>query len=81
MLWHRTARLHFLSRGYAVVGIDLSEHMLQLAGQNANQYLTNGQAQFIRADATRFTLPTQVGLVTSTTDALNHLESLDALRD
>ncbi len=73
--------LHFLGRGYTVVGIDLSEHMLQLARQNASQYLASGQVQFIQGDATRFTLPTQVGLVTSTYDALNHLESLDALRN
>jgi SAM-dependent methyltransferase len=73
--------LHFLGRGYTVVGLDLSEHMLQLARQNASQYLASGQVQFIQGDATRFTLATQVGLVTSTYDALNHLESLDALRD
>lgn len=73
--------LHFLKRGYTVVGIDLSEHMLQLASQNASQYLATGQAQFIQDDATRFTLATQFGLVTSTYDALNHLEGLDTLRD
>jgi SAM-dependent methyltransferase len=73
--------LHFLNRGYTVVGLDLSEHMLQLARRNASPYLATGQAQFIRGDATRFTLAAQVGLVTSTYDALNHLESLDALRD
>jgi SAM-dependent methyltransferase len=73
--------LHFLRSGYTVIGIDLSEDMLQLARQNASQYLATGQVQFIRGDATRFTIATQVGLVTSTYDALNHLESLDALRD
>lgn len=73
--------LHFLEQGYRVTGIDLSEHMLQYANENASAYVESGQAQFVQADAARFTLDQQFGLVVSTFDALNHLESTDALRD
>lgn len=73
--------LHFLRRGYRVIGIDLSEDMLHHARANAASHLVSGQAEFVKGDATRFALESQVGLVTSTYDSLNHLENLDALRD
>ncbi len=38
---------YFLERGYRVVGIDLSEHMLRYARENALAYMVSGQAQFI----------------------------------
>lgn len=71
--------LHFLECGYRVTGIDLSEHMLQYATENASAYVESGQARFIQADAAEFSLNERFGLVVSTFDALNHLESQDAL--
>jgi len=72
--------VQFLERGYSVVGVDLSEHMLRYATENANRYIESGQARFIKADATNFTLDEHFGLVVSTYDSLNHLENEQALR-
>ena len=72
--------LALLERGYTVTGIDLSPHMLQYATENTSAYVDEGQARFIQADAANFTLDQVFGLVVSTFDALNHLESQDALR-
>ena len=66
--------LHFLEQGYRVTGLDLSEYMLQYASENASSYVESGQAQFVRADASEFSLDQQFGLVASTFDALNHLD-------
>lgn len=71
--------LALLERGYTVTGLDLSAHMLQYATENASAYVDQGQARFIQADAADFALDQQFGLVVSTFDALNHLESQDAL--
>ena len=72
--------LAFLEQGYTVSGLDLSPHMLALAAQNAAGYLETGQARFIQGDAANFSLPPEFGLALSTYDALNHLDSLEALR-
>lgn len=69
----------FLSRGYHVTGIDLSEAMLEMARENCASYVAAGQARFIHADASNFILDGAFGLVVSTYDALNHLPSFDAL--
>ena len=71
--------IYFLEQGYRVTGLDLSEHMLQYARENASAYLESGQAEFVQADAAGFTLERQFGLVVSTFDALNHLESEEKL--
>lgn len=71
--------VHFLEKGYRVVGIDLSEPMLNYAGANAGRFVESGQAEFIKADASDFTLKEHFGLVLSTYDSLNHLESEQAL--
>jgi len=71
--------LYFLERGYRVTGIDLSAPMLDYAKKRTEQYLDTGQAQFIHADATTFTLPEQFGLVTATFNMLNHFENEEAL--
>jgi SAM-dependent methyltransferase len=68
--------LYFLEHGCQVTGIDLSEHMLDYARENARAYLAGGQARFIQADASRLALAERFGLVVSTFDALNHLESV-----
>lgn len=71
---------YFLERDYQVVGLDLSAAMLHYAHENTQPYLVSGQARFVQADATNFTLPDRFGLVISTFDALNHLPDLTALR-
>jgi SAM-dependent methyltransferase len=73
--------LYFLEEGYRVTGIDLSEHMLLYARENASAYVENGQARFIQADATDFSVDDQFGLVVSTFDALNHLDGQAALEE
>lgn len=73
--------VHFLEKGYQVVGIDLSEPMLGYARENARRFVESGQARFIQGDARQFSLAERFGLVVSTFDALNHLESEQALRD
>lgn len=72
--------VHFLEKGYRVVGIDLSEHMLYYAKEKASQYLESGQAKFIQGDAMNFMLDERFSLVVSTFDSLNHLENEQALR-
>lgn len=72
---------HFLQQGYRVVGIDLSEPMLELARENTRQYLDSGQAKLINADVADFSLDEKFGLVVSTFDALNHLPDVEALKN
>ncbi len=73
--------LYFLEEGYRVTGIDLSEHMLLYARENASAYVEDGRARFIQADAANFSLDDQFGLAVSTFDALNHLEGQVALEE
>jgi len=69
----------FLENGYKVTGIDLSEHMLQYARENARSFVESGQGKFIKADASDFTLNERFGLVIATYDSLNHLADEKAL--
>jgi SAM-dependent methyltransferase len=71
--------LYFLGQGYRVTGVDLSAPMLQYARENASGYVEEGQARFVQADASDFSLDETFGLVVSTFDALNHLDSQEAL--
>ena len=71
--------VYFLERGYRVTGIDLSNHMLHYARENAGKYIESGQACFMNADAGDFSVAERFGLVVSTYDALNHLESKQTL--
>ena len=73
--------VYFLENGYKVTGIDLSEHMLHFARENASQYIQSGQAKFIKDDASTFSLKERFGLVVSTYDALNHLNGEEMLRN
>jgi SAM-dependent methyltransferase len=70
---------HFLEHGYTVTGIDLSEPMLAIARQKLRSYLQDGQARLIQADATGFSVDDRFALATSTFDALNMLQSSEAL--
>ena len=72
--------LYFLERGYRVVGIDLSEHMLYFAQEKARRYIESGEARFVQSDASDFVLEERFGLVVSTYDSLNHLEDERRLR-
>lgn len=71
---------HFLEHGYRVTGLDLSEAMLAYARENTAPFVESGQARFVQGDAANFSLDDHFGLVVSTYDALNHLESLASLR-
>ena len=70
---------YFLERGYQVEGLDLSEAMLHYARENTARYVDSGQARFVHADATDFTLDERFDLTVATFDALNHLPDLAAL--
>jgi SAM-dependent methyltransferase len=70
---------HFLAHGYRATGIDLSEPMLAIARQSLHGYLQTGQARLIHADAATFSVEDRFGLATSTYDALNGLQSKEAL--
>lgn len=72
--------VYFLERGYQVIGLDLSAAMLHYACENTQRFIDSGQARFVQADATDFTLEERFGLVVSTFDALNHLSDLQALQ-
>ena len=65
--------VYFLEKGLRVVGIDLSEHMLIYAKENARRFVEAGQAKFLQGDASNFRLDERFGLVVSTFDSLNHL--------
>lgn len=69
----------FLKEKFKVIGIDLSASMLDYAKENTKEYIKNNKATFIQADASSFSLDAKVGLVVSTFDSLNHLESKKAL--
>ncbi|MBN1536011.1 MAG: class I SAM-dependent methyltransferase [Anaerolineales bacterium] len=71
----------FLEHGYSVVGIDLSTEMLEYARQNAGDYLVQGKARFMQADAANFTIDQSVPFVVSMYDSLNHLPDLTSLRN
>ena len=72
--------VYFLEKGYQVVGLDLSDSMLNYARRNTLPFLVTGQAQFIQGDAADFVLDETFGLVVSTFDAMNHLPNVDALK-
>jgi SAM-dependent methyltransferase len=71
--------LHFLEKGYEVVGVDSSMHMLRYATENVSNYVDVGQARFIQGNVADFRLDDEFGLVVSTFDTLNHLSNEDAL--
>lgn len=71
---------YFLKKEFQVTGIDLSSGMLNYAKRNNSRYVETGQAAFVQADATNFTLEQKFGLIVSTFDALNHLPDMHALK-
>jgi 2-polyprenyl-3-methyl-5-hydroxy-6-metoxy-1,4-benzoquinol methylase len=71
-------KIHFLEKSYKVVGIDLSEHKLHFAREDASQYMQSCQAEFVKDDANSCALNERFGLVLPTYDALNHLQKFHA---
>jgi SAM-dependent methyltransferase len=71
----------FLEAGYAVTGIDLSPHMLELARVNNAKAVVEGVARFRLEDAASFSLDSQVTYAVSSFDSLNHLPTAEALGD
>ena len=71
---------HFLEAGYPFIGVDLSEQMLTLAQERCRRHLIGGKAEFIEADISQFEIPGPFGMVVSTYNSLNHLETEGALR-
>lgn len=72
--------LFFLSKGYKVLGLDLSDEMLHYARENTLPFLPGGQARFIQGDAADFQLDEKFGLAVSSFDALNHLPDMESLK-
>lgn len=72
---------HFLDNGYSVTGIDLSAPMLEYARRNTEEYVADGRARYLVADASDFSLDPVFGLATCTYNTLNLLENESALAD
>lgn len=72
--------LWFLERGYSVLGIDLSEHVLRHARERARSYVDDGRADFVAADATAFTVERSFGLATSLGNLVNLLTGTENVR-
>lgn len=62
------------NKGYEIFGIDLSEKMIEIAKKNAPD------AIFYTSDAREFSLPLSVDAVISAYDSLNHLMSLNEMK-
>jgi SAM-dependent methyltransferase len=71
---------HFLEAGYSFTGVDFSPEMLLLARERCRRHWVGGKAEFIEADISDFEIPGPFGMVVSTYNSLNHLETEGALR-
>ncbi len=67
---------HFLRNGYSVVGVDKSKAMLEFAEANNIEYVREGSARFIHSDVSKYNPTEKFGLVVSTFDSINHLDSI-----
>lgn len=63
--------VRFAQRGIRVVGADLSQAMLRCAQEKARTW--GVQADFIRQDMRRLSLPRRVGAILATCDGVNYL--------
>ncbi|MFK3937443.1 class I SAM-dependent DNA methyltransferase [Alkalihalobacillus sp. NPDC078783] len=70
---------YFLSRGFKVHGIDLSNDMLHYARKINQAYIDSGDAIFEQMDVTSMNLDQTYPIVISTFDALNHLNNREQL--
>ena len=71
--------LRFLEAGYEVTGLDLSADMLALAETRCARYRIGGKARFIQGDISGFKLEGPFGLVFSTYNSMNHLDTKEKL--
>lgn len=71
---------HFLEAGYPFTGLDLSPDMILMARDRCRRHLVSGKADFIEADISRFEIPGPFGMIVSTYNSLNHLDTEGALR-
>jgi SAM-dependent methyltransferase len=78
-----TGRLaeRFLESGYVVTGLDLSPAMIALAENRCRRHVAAGKARFLKADIASFHLEESFGLVLSTYNSMNHLDSVEKLKD
>ncbi len=70
----------FAGNGYTVVGVDSSAAMLARAEQRCGDQIKTGAVRLIHAEATDFVVDGQADLATCTSDSLNHLPDLAALK-
>ena len=71
---------HFLEAGYSFTGLDLSPNMLLKARERCRRHWVAGKADFIEADISTFEISGPFGMVVSTYNSLNHLETPESLR-
>lgn len=69
-----------LENDFEVIGIDISDDMLQYARENTKDYIDMGKAVFKKADASKFSLNKKVSFAVSTYDSLNHLDNMKILK-
>ncbi len=72
--------LRFLEAGHAFVGLDQSSHMLFLAENRCRRFVLERKGRFLQEDISRFQIGGPFGMVVSTYNVLNHLESEEKLR-
>jgi len=72
--------LRFLEAGYTFVGLDLSPHMLMMAENRCWRYVAAHKARFLQEDIRHFRIGTSFGMVLSTYNVLNHLDSEESVR-
>ena len=68
---------YFLAKGYTVLGIDLSKHMIQHAIENNRMAVDSGNAVFIVEDATAFHTKQHASAATCVYDAMNDQRQLE----
>ncbi len=67
----------FAQHGYNVIGLDLSEKMLDWACINNQRASTN--VQFVNTDAVSFDYPINTGLITAIFNVINHIKGMNNL--
>ncbi len=68
---------YFLEKGFSIIGIDLSDTMLEVASRKKSSYDEN--SKWIKADASHFSLNKKFGLIVSTFNSVNLLRDLREL--
>lgn len=71
---HATA--FFANRGYKVLALDNSEHMLTLAEKKLERFIASGLVKLVLSDALDFRAQSQFGLAVCINAVLNHLDNV-----